>query len=293
MKTTTTKTLRKPAAKPISAMSGPAIAEETLKDIAQVAHAQPSLPQEGKLVISMDTFVQAINTANMSYKFAFYMEMAVCLAMFAEAGDTSKDAKKSLYEVYARAGYDCKDITSSEYKTVNRRINAGAALFDWLGKDKVNSWLAGTAEMTSLNAIVKQLEFHNLRGINSVLALTGKPVALPRDKAKIDASRLAEASTQVSNAPAPAAPQEPSGAAKAVAEGVGVAIEQSRQERAVGGQEKHRRVEDKEGVLVFSSEHVKVSVSPNATRQELINLATELLQFAATLDVVEENATAH
>ena len=71
---------------------------------------------------------------------ALQMELAVGLVLFAQE-TTNPTGKAALKSVYHAAGYECMAKVDRDYKTVNRRLNTMAKLFDILGLDKINGWL--------------------------------------------------------------------------------------------------------------------------------------------------------
>lgn len=286
---TTTATKRATSAKPIAP-----VVSEALKNIETITKAAATAPKKTEkrddsrfLAISLNTYVSAISSAAISYKFALQMELSVGLALFAEFGDTDRDAKRALSQVYQQSGYDCEKMDGADYKTVQRRIGAAADLFKFLKKDKIDEWTANTAEMASIQAIAKELEQYNLKGINSVLALVGKPVTLPRDKAKPAAASAPQQAAPTGEAPKQKEPSE--GQAKEVAQMLATGIQQTREQ--VAEEARNRRITDMVGAFNFSTEHVQVVIAPEATKSELIRLSMQLLEFAETLAVAEEADT--
>jgi hypothetical protein len=141
------------------------------------------LAQQSTLSVSTQTYVSAISSAAISRKFALQLEIAVGLAVYAEHGGTSREAKQALYQIYLAAGYDCSDQYGSSYKTVNRRINASGYLFDKLGISQVREWIAGGVEMQLINSIAGQLENFSFGSVNAVLEYVGRPVVSKRPEA--------------------------------------------------------------------------------------------------------------
>lgn len=285
---TTTATKRATSAKPIAP-----VVSEALKNIETITKAAAEAPKKTEkrddsrfLAISLNTYVSAISSAAISYKFALQMELSVGLALFAEFGDTDRDAKRALSQVYQQSGYDCEKMDGADYKTVQRRIGAAADLFKFLKKDKIDEWTANTAEMASIQAIAKELEQYNLKGINSVLALVGKPVTLPRAKAK-PAAAVPQQAAPTGEAPKQEEPSE--GQVKEVAQILATGIQQAREQ--VAEEARNRRITDMVGAFNFSTEHVQVVIAPEATKSELIRLSMQLLEFAETLAVAEEADT--
>jgi hypothetical protein len=266
-KSTATKTTRKPAAKPITPAP---VVSGALKDLEKqtpvVASGAPA--EEKAMAVSTQTLISAISNAVVSYKYALQIEMATGLCLFAEYDGISRDSKQKLQEIYVAAGYDAKDQFKAEYKTVRRRIDAAAELFNWIGEDKIAELIENRAEMAAINALVQYLEQYNLRGINSVFALVGKPVKQVR-QAPVEMPVTQQEAEKPSEAPAPS-----------VAQAVADQIAKDRQERA--------EKEDTSILKRFSSEHVSVSVAQGTTREELMQIAMELLEFANTIPAVKK-----
>lgn len=256
---------------------------------AEAALAQ--LPDEKPHTVSTATFISAINNATVSYKYALQLEMSTGLVLFAEAGEASRDSKRALQQVYIAAGYDCADQYKQDYKTIRRRIDASAALFDWMGKETILKLIENRAEMNAIMACVQHLEQYNLKGINSVLALCGRPVILKREKpAEKNADEPKEEpkkaisvrqyqdkdthqETQKAAAPATESNME-------VAKALGQHITEMREQRA------------KEGTKFINTENIRVEVDAKATKAEIIQLSMQLLALAGTMPDVAKPAEA-
>lgn len=267
------------------------------------------------LGMSTATYVTAIENAAGFAKSALHLELAVGLSMFAQHGNTSLEAKRDLATVYAQAGYKCATPQDEDYKTVNRRINVAAEFFNWLGgKDQVTEWTVATSEMQSIQAIVRHLEDEfNFKGMNSVMAHIGKPVILKRDREKAAAKKAAPAILVAEAMPdeeynnllnmekhntlpadkVDALKVEKQRREEELAAAEKKMTEQAAQklnEQAPSGKEaesKARRKSDKPGTVSFNTEHVQVMVAPDASREELMRVAMELLQFAETVSLAE------
>jgi ribosomal protein L12E/L44/L45/RPP1/RPP2 len=278
----TGKTRRSPA-KPIEAQPAPAIIDGALKNLEKISSEKP---QEKRIAVSTQTMISAITNAAISYRYSLQLELATGLILFTETDGISRESKQALQKIYTQAGYDCETQYGSDYKTVRRRIDANAELFDWIGQEKVSQLIENRAEMAAINALVQHLEQYNLKGINSVLALVGKPVKQPtppKEAPKATEQPKAEEGKQ----PEKTSKGKPEEAQQtsAVAELIGRAVEQGRAERG----EQKRRKTDSPDVLTFSSEHVQVMVSPEASKDELMRISLELLQFAETLEIAEKS----
>jgi hypothetical protein len=120
------------------------------------------------------TAVKAISQSMVAGRKALRTELAVCLAIFAAKGDTSKEAKEIVTKVYSQAGYEVADSNSRHYKTVNRRVNASASLFEKVGVGAIAKWVDGTEEQKMIEAIVKGLDEYKFDSMDDVLDFIGK-----------------------------------------------------------------------------------------------------------------------
>lgn len=227
--------------------------------------------------VSTATFISAITNATMSYKYALQLELATGLVLFAEAGEANRDSKRALQQVYISAGYDCADQYKQDYKTIRRRIDASATLFDWMEIDTILKLIDNRAEMNAIMAVVQHLEQYNLKGINSVLALCGKPVILKREKpADGDDNK------------------QPKGEAKKTHS---VKEYQQKQKEASasnapanekeGQQASSREQQAAEGTRFLNTEHIRVEIAASATKAELMDIAMKMLAIANALPDVE------
>lgn len=73
---------------------------------------------------------------------ALQVELAVGLVILAQE-TTNPTGKAALKAVYHAAGYECMAKADRDYKTVNRRLNITAKLFDVLGSEKIKGWWTG------------------------------------------------------------------------------------------------------------------------------------------------------
>lgn len=133
-------------------------------------------------IISLETCVSNINKAMTSRRLALQIELSVGLSVFAMHGSTSKEARDMLNQIYVNAGWRSADPRGLDYKTVNRRINATASLFDKLGAEEINNAIGNNKEQRAINAIAKHLEHYKLLTVNDVFAFAGKPVKVKEHK---------------------------------------------------------------------------------------------------------------
>lgn len=201
--------------------------------------------------LSVETCAKALNTAAINRKSAFQTELSVGLAIFLVVGGTHKEARRVLCETYAAAGYQCLRPVDMDYKTVNRRINATADLFN---KVQVKSWAGKHSEGDMLRAIYIGLEPYELLTVADVQRFCNPPKkhAAPT-VVKPHAAVLSGPSTPSNNH---------TGQAKVV--------------------EMFRRAADQvqKGADHIETKHLALVIPANATRDELIQMAQKLLALA-------------
>jgi hypothetical protein len=136
-----------------------------------------------KVVVDYSVLSNAISNAALSRRAALQIELAVGLVHFdQETEGTASAGKARLKEVYQAAGYDCMSKADRDYKTVNRRLNACAALYDKFGSSLVAGWSAGFAGDTEalLAYVVTELQPYGLETMDDVLHYVGKDSAQGR-----------------------------------------------------------------------------------------------------------------
>ncbi len=127
--------------------------------------------------LSVITCVEMVSQAALDRRSAINNELAVGLGMFYEAGGTTQEAKSALQEVYHRSGYECQNSSGADYVTINRRLNASAKLYDFLGAEQIGNWVGNKVERQLVSAIIEGLKPSNLYSIDKVMAFIGKPRA--------------------------------------------------------------------------------------------------------------------
>lgn len=112
---------------------------------------------KAKFVVDYTVMTNAIAGAALSRRAALQMEVAVSLVHFTqENGGTDTTGKSNLKAVYHGAGYLCLAKADRDYKTVNRRLNAMAKLFDKIGSSVVHGWIEGLTDTQKLLDKVQQ-----------------------------------------------------------------------------------------------------------------------------------------
>lgn len=166
-----------------------------------------------KTAIDYKVLTEAINTAALSRRAALNLELAVGLIHFTQENDgTSATGKANLKAVYNRAGYDCMDKNSRDYKTVNRRLNAVAKLFDKLSSNTVNAYYEEcTDTKDALNGVLAGLaayafhtmdDVHEFVGTNNNRAKTGprQPIGAVETVVPVEGDGSAEGAAPASQA---------------------------------------------------------------------------------------------
>lgn len=241
------------------------------------AGARPSIKAQQKAVEeavnkttahkpSESIWVSALLDAGSFHRDALQLELAVGLSLFATKADSTKvglDAKKALREVYEKAGYACKTPVGEDYKTVARRIGVAADLYTFIGgRETITDWVEDAAPTKHVQKIMEHLKGYNFTGINSVLAYIGKPV---------QTKRMADTQGPAKAPEHPKAP-EMSEADKRVAEAASKAIQTRRDAEARGIPEGR----------VFTHGNLTVVVPFEASYDDVVNIAMELMTFAKT-----------
>ncbi len=197
------------------------------------------------------------------HKSSFHVEVAVCLAFYAEQESADMKVKKLLRPLYERAGYDCKSPKGEDYKTIQRRISVAGDLFTYLGGvETVTDWAEGETGAKMIEALVVKLEARKFDSISAIKAAAGKPMVRQYKKkaAPVEAQPTAE-ELALSNQVA--------------------AVGEAR--RTTQGVAQHRRVVDLlPPERVIRTEHITCAIPLDATQAEVKSLALSLLEFATT-----------
>jgi hypothetical protein len=137
--------------------------------------------------LTIETCADALTHAAMNRKAAIQIELSVGLAVFHLHGSSSKEARVMLVDAYAAAGYRCVHINEMDYKTVNRRINATAALFERL---PIKKWVGHHSDIDAIRAICEGLEPYELFTIQDVIRYSLPNKSVGSIKVTPDASIL-------------------------------------------------------------------------------------------------------
>lgn len=199
--------------------------------------------------LSLETCTSALKSAAINRKASIQLELSTGLAIFLMNGGTGKEARQQLNVAYAEAGYDCIRFGGTDYKTINRRINAAASLYEKL---PVAKWVGNLAEMDVIEAICIGLEPYELYSIQDVLRY-----AAPH---KVQHRTPVEPAHDLLSGPATAT----------VHTGQALVMAQ------------FRRASDRplEGAKRVSTEHLALAIPKDVSRAEIIELAMQLMSLA-------------
>lgn len=127
--------------------------------------------------LDVSVYAEALTRANALAKASISLEMSVCMVIYALSGGTTLIGKRDVKRAYSAAGYKCNP-KGPDYKTVNRRLNAAAALYDKMGGTaKIIEIIGGYTGVAALVAINEHLNsVYTLTSINAVWAAAGRPV---------------------------------------------------------------------------------------------------------------------
>lgn len=203
------------------------------------------------MLLTLDTCTAALSCAASNHKAAIQLELAVSLAVFHMNGGTSRDARSVLNGVYSSSGWQCAHFTDPDYKTVNRRINAAASLYE---KVPVGKWVGNLAEMEVIKAICEGLAPYELYTIQDVLRFAA-PQKVQATKAAVNpANDILSGPATHNNA-------------------------HTGQDRVM---QQFRRASDqrKAGVRRVSTDHLTLDVPKDVSHEELMEFAAMLLSLA-------------
>jgi hypothetical protein len=202
------------------------------------------------MLLTIETCTTALSAAAMNYKAAIQLELAVGLAVFHLHGGTNREARQMLVAAYEGTGWHCTKIEDPDYKTVNRRINATASLYE---KVPVAKWVGQLEEMDVIHAICMGLEPYELYTMQDVLRY-----ATPQ---KFERKVKVEPRHDILSGPV-------------------------QPESTHTGQQDimtmFRRASDQvgQGIAAVSTEHLSLVIPKDVSRKELIDFAMQLMALA-------------
>lgn len=145
---------------------------------------------------NLKAYAAAIHNAALSRKTALQLELAVGFAVRLEAGSSKRLVRAQLCEIYAAAGYKCREPSDIDWTSINRRISASLALFDFVSQtDDVKLWAGDLQRGPLIAALVEHLKPLKLGTINEVIQIcasikTGKVARGPRPGVHVDTTHL-------------------------------------------------------------------------------------------------------
>lgn len=205
--------------------------------------------------LSIETCVTALNSAAMNRRAAVQLELTVGLAVFHAHGGAGKEARQALNEAYAAAGYRCLQATEMDYKTINRRINAAADLYENL---PVAKWAGKHGEDAMLQSIHTGLVPYEFFTIADVLRFCTPP-------AKEGAPVKAQPHQTILS---PSSNPGTTGQDKVIA-----------QFRRAADQVAH-------GARHVETPHLAITIPKDTSPEEMIEMAMKLLELAKAKDLL-------
>lgn len=207
-------------------------------------------------MISINTCIKALSNAAMSRRAAFQTELGVALAIFLMKGTTEREARTLLTETYASAGYMCLATVDPDYKTINRRVNVAADLFNKIKPRTIKKWAGDLNENNLIAAMVAGLRPYELWSIADVQRFCAPPEPVVTG-------------TGVTAPVAEPVPVEPHAGILA------------------GGHAKimgmFRRAADRDDVKRVTTQHLAVVITEGSTPDEMIELAWKILAMAKAM----------
>lgn len=150
------------------------------------APKEPTPRHDEPLRANESVWITALAGAGGFHRDALQLELAVGLSVFSVKADASKvplDAKKALREIYTKAGYATATPQGEDYKTVNRRINVAADLYQFIGgRETIVDWVGDASPREQVKSIMEHVKKFGFDSVNDVLAHMGKAVAVKRPR---------------------------------------------------------------------------------------------------------------
>lgn len=195
--------------------------------------------------LSIETCTSCLTHAAINRKQALQLEFAVGLCVFLLFKGAGVEARRMLNQTYAAAGYRCITVADPDYKTINRRINVTAALYERL---PVKTWVGGHAEFDAVRAVVVGLEPYEIYTVADAqrYCAPAKTTSYVRTEVRPHTDILQPVSHH------------------------------SGQRQVMG---MFRRASDTAKAIHVTTAHIDVVLPPTVTREELVELALKLLQL--------------
>lgn len=241
----------------------PTTAQLATRDVATTSEVMRSS-------VTAASCVRALEKAVGFGKNALYLEVGVALACFASSSTGADLAtKRVVMGVYQQAGFEV-EVNGRHYKTVNRRINASAALFNKLGESTVKVAMQGMRDGKAIDALCSYLsETHKFDSINAVLEFVGKAV-LQTNTPEVREARAAALVKSLSQD-------------KASEGSLDERIEARRTERTKQEQQKQQEQEELSGISIYAG-NLHIAIPRDARAAEVRAMAEKLMEFADRLE---------
>lgn len=123
---------------------------------------------------NLKAFTTALANAALSRKTALQYEVAVTFAVHLDAKQAKRVTRELMCDIFTEVGYKASAPGELDWKSVNRRITAAFALFEFMGGDEIAKWVEGKSRMEVINAIVAKLEPLKIKSTNEILEICGK-----------------------------------------------------------------------------------------------------------------------
>ena len=122
----------------------------------------------------LKAYSNAIVEAALSRSTALEIELAVGFAAILECDNMKRLARETLLTIYGAAGSKCAKPGDMDWKSINRRISAASALFDFVGTDDINEWAQGLTKRELVDAFRPHIKALKLNSVNEVLLACDK-----------------------------------------------------------------------------------------------------------------------
>lgn len=194
---------------------------------------------------------------------ALYLEVGVALAVFA-GSSTGADlaTKRRVMDLYSQAGFEIKN-GGKDYKTVNRRVNTSAALFNVLGLATVNAAMHGLRDGEAIKALISHMSTtYKFDTINAILEFVGRPVLQTNTPAVREARAAALVQSLTQDAAADAALDE--------------RMAKQRTER------QKKQEQESDGITIYAG-NLNITIPRDTTAAEVMLMVARLTEYAEHL----------
>jgi hypothetical protein len=120
---------------------------------------------------TIKAYASSLHSAALSRKAALQIELAVGFAVMLECGPSKRLVRAQLSEIYAQAGYKCREPSDIDWQSIQRRIGASLALYDFIGDKDIKGWIGELSRKPLIEKIVDQLGPLKLSTINEVIQI--------------------------------------------------------------------------------------------------------------------------